>query len=105
MLIGAVVVWMDVDTVVARYNVNGYLCGKLESVDVEHLSNLGSGAIPYLDKLAECDDLRVAHRAELFLDSAFRYEIHEPEDFREWNYLTHAALSHADESFREVKSN
>lgn len=98
MLIGSVVVWMDVDTVVARYNVNGYLSGRLESVDVEHLSNLGSGAIPYLDKLTECDDLQVAHRAELLLDSAFRYEIREPEDFREWNYLTYAALSHADES-------
>ena len=96
--IGSVVVWMDVDTVVARYNVQGYLSGRLETVDVDHLSWLGAGAVPYLHQLTECDDPGIASQARYCLQTDFNYILTEPEDLRGWNYMTHKALPYKDES-------
>ena len=42
----------NADGYIAKYNVDRYVSGSLETVDVDHLSGLGSGAVPYLDRLA-----------------------------------------------------
>ena len=84
MIIGAVVFWADMDTVVARYNVNAYLSGKLESVDMAHLSDLGPAAIPYIGALAEkAPDAFVRNQAKDILENTWYSQ---PEDFRGWNY-------------------
>lgn len=86
--IGAVVVWMDVDTVVARYNVEGYLSGQLASIDTAHLGELGDGALPYVVQLTEADDPEVAQIAR---DLVTYWYIRSPGDFRSWNYVNHNA--------------
>ena len=78
---GAGVLWADVDTQVARYNVRAYQSGALETIDVEHLTRLGPGAIPYIMELTGDDDPEVAKRAQKHLDFA-NYTV---EDFRDWN--------------------
>lgn len=84
LVIGAAVLWTDVDTVVAKYNVESYLSGRLETVDVDHLSGLGSAAVPYLDRLAtEAEDPFVREYAENVLRD---WWIWKPEDLRTWNY-------------------
>lgn len=89
LVIGAVVFWADVDTVVARYNVNAYLSGSLESMDMSHLSSLGSAAVPYIAELAEnATDVFVANQAKDVLEY---WWITQPEDFRGWNYIRHIA--------------
>ena len=92
LVIGAAVSWADVDTQVAKYNVNAYLSGKTETVDVDYLNSLGDGAVPYLAKLAALSNVYehedIANTADFYLVNRWRAE---PEDFRSWNYVNHMA--------------
>lgn len=85
--IGAVVVWMDVDTVVARYNVEGYLSGKLATIDTAHLGELGDGALPYVAQLTTVDDPEIVQTARNLVNYWYIYN---PEDFRSWSYINHS---------------
>ena len=90
LVMGAAVLWADVDSVVAGYNVNAYLSGRLETVDVEHLSDLGSGAVPHLDRLArEAADPAIREYAENVLRN---WRIYTRQDLRAWNYTDYVAL-------------
>lgn len=82
LIIGACVSWADVDTVVASYNFNAYRSGKLETVDMDHLRELGDGAVPYLQKLTEDGDDAIARSALDELHSRARVTSH---DIRSWN--------------------
>jgi hypothetical protein len=86
MLLGAAVLWTDVDSVVAKYNVDSYLSGQLSSVDLPHLKSLGSGAVPHVHRLAqEAPDRITRDRAtEILTVWNNRVEI---SDFRDWNYV------------------
>lgn len=91
LLIGALTAWADVDTVVARYNVTAYQSGKLETVDVYYLGELGKGAVPYIALLQEDDNRLISQQAQDVLDNAY----HETaEDFRDWNYANHVAAEY-----------
>ncbi len=84
MVLGAAVLWVDVDTVAASYNVNAYLEGRLEFVDVEYLGTLSDGAVPYIQKLTGASDRQVAQAAERLLQNRDRAY----EDIRGWNYAS-----------------
>ena len=86
MILGAAVLWTDVDSVVAKYNVDSYLSGQLSSVDLPHLKSLGSGAVPHVHRLAqEAPDKITQERAtEILTVWNNRVEI---SDFRDWNYV------------------
>lgn len=86
--IGAAVIWMDVDTLVARYNVNAYLSGRLETIDTAHLGSLGDGALESVVLLQEAEDPTVA---EIARDLVTNWYVEEPEDFRSWTYVNHHA--------------
>lgn len=63
--------WADVDTQVARYNVEAYRSGVLAQVDLDTLANLSGGATPYLACLLEDSDPEVAQGAlEILADRA-----------------------------------
>ena len=92
LLLGALVSWVDVDTFVAKYNVDAYLAGDLETVDVLHLSVLGDGAVPHIYRLAqEAPDKAIAHQADAALARSWTQA---PEDFRGWNYADHIAVKY-----------
>lgn len=84
LVMGALVLWVDVDTVVAAYNVGAYQKGLLSSVDVQYLSSLSDGAVPYIAELANDRDPQVAQKALHFLNNNTVCV----EDFRDWNYAT-----------------
>ena len=89
LLLGALTIWLDVDSFVAKHNVDAYLSGKLDTIDVSHLDSLGDGAVPHIYRLSqEAADPEVAQMAEDTLD---HWWIHHPEDFRGWNYTNQAA--------------
>ena len=91
LVIGAAVSWADVDTQVAKYNVNAYLSGKMETVDVHYLTSLGHGAVPYIEKISlEAPDKAVAEEAKALLENRW---IAKAEDFRSWNYVNQSALN------------
>ena len=89
LVIGATVSWADVDTVVANYNVNAYLSGKTETVDVHYLNSLGNGAVPYIEKLAQsAPDHTIKEDAQMMIVTRWSAA---PEDFRSWNYVNYTA--------------
>ena len=53
LVMGALVLWVDVDTVVASYNVSAYETGLLKQLDAAYLATLSDGAIPYIARAAE----------------------------------------------------
>ena len=81
LVMGAAVSWMDVDTLVAHYNVRAYQSGKLDTVDVDYLEHLSDGVVPYLQELTKDEDPAV--RVEAKESLAHRYA-QEP-DIRSWN--------------------
>lgn len=82
LLLGGSAFWVDVDTVVAAYNVNAYQTGTLKTVDVEYLGTLGSGAVPQIAKLLDDQDVEVAEAAQRVLDGSYVNW----KDFRSWNF-------------------
>ena len=82
LVIGAAVIWIDVDTVVADYNVSAYLDGRLETVDLSYLAELGDGAAPHIARLLEDTDASVAKQAQAIL---YRHRPFDG-DFRSWNF-------------------
>ena len=85
MVLGALVFWVDVDTVVAKYNVESYRSGALETVDVDYLDRLGPGAMPYVLELTQDEDPAVARKAEALLRRYADYLYIPPQDWRGWN--------------------
>ena len=81
---GAAVLWADVDTQVAKYNVRHYLSGDLAAVDMAHLFSLGPGAVPYMEELTECDDPDLRSRATAFMRC---WTLEKAEDFRELTWI------------------
>lgn len=81
LIIGAVVLWVDVDSVVASYNVNAYLEGRLKHIDLNYLKTLSDGAVPHIHRLTGAGDQQVAAAARDWL--AARKPSYE--DIRGWN--------------------
>lgn len=88
LVMGAAVAWADVDTVVARHNVTGYLEGRYESIDVYYLDSLGNGAVPYIARLTEDTDPIVSEKAKNALPNPAQANW---DDFRDWNYVNYIA--------------
>lgn len=88
LVLGAVVLWVDVDAVAASYNVNAYLEGRLEYVDVEYLGDLSDSAVPHIRKLTEASDPEVARAAQQLLENRNPSYT----DIRGWNYASWKAI-------------
>ena len=99
LVIGALVSWTDIDTQVAKYNVDAYLSGKMETVDLDHLRSLGNGATSHILRLAqEAEDTSVAYDARILL----RRRQTEPDtDIRSWNYVNQKTASLLEDYFAE----
>lgn len=61
------------DRTVASYNVNAYLSGRHDKIDMETLSYLSDSATPYLVKLTKCDDESVKEKAEYAVSRDYDY--------------------------------
>lgn len=97
LILCAGLLWADVDTQVAKYNVRAYRSGKLETVDVSHLSGLSDGAVPYLYELTKDSDTETAQKAR---DSLRRRQM-ENRDLRSWNYASAQAMELMEQFYPE----
>lgn len=88
LVIGAAVLWLDVDTQVARYNVDHFLSGDLSSADMDHLASLGPGAVPEMERLAQCDNPVIRNMA---LDYLKNWYLYTGDDFRSLTVLDQRA--------------
>lgn len=100
----------NVDRVIARHNVEGYLSGKYASIDMDTISNLDSDAVvPYLLELIDDQDDMVANRAKFQLSrrAVQMFVIQEntlvddKNDLRGWNLCTAEAERLLRENFSE----
>ena len=55
---------VGLERTVASYNVNAYLSGKHESIDLEYLYDLGDTAMPYIAKLKDCPNEEISNQAD-----------------------------------------
>jgi len=69
----------NVNAVCARYNYEAWQNGTLEEIDVAAMTELGDEGIPYLVKLADCDDVEVADNAREELKWIYKYNYFEPD--------------------------
>ena len=79
----------NVDGLVARYNVDAWKSGRLDSLDMETICWLGDGAVPTLTELAEDSDPKVAEWAQKELKD--RRPTGDG-DLRSWNLVTQQAI-------------
>jgi len=63
----------NVNSVCARYNYESYENGKLRTIDIEALYDLGEEGIPYLVKLADSKEKEIAQVAKRYLAAAYLY--------------------------------
>lgn len=94
LVMGAVTLWVDVDTQVANYNVSAYLSGRLETVDVGYLEDLGGGAVPALDRLArQAPEAQTRKHAAAALENRRKPDM----DLRGYNFTRNHAWNIAEE--------
>lgn len=100
--------FLNVDRVIAKYNVDAYLSGNLESIDMDTLINLDSDAsVPYILKLVNDPKHDVAQKASAYLSDRadILFEIESGEivaarsDLRSWNLCTATAEKVLEEHF------
>ena len=73
---------VNVDAVVAKYNYDSYVNGRLEGIDVQAIYFLGDEGVPYLAKLTKDNDYVVARQAKRYLHSCYRYDYFDgPDNF------------------------
>lgn len=85
--------WLDVDTQVARYNVRAYQKGSLDTVDVSHLAQLSDGAVPYLYELTADSNPEIAQMAR----DVLRLRTEKADTLRSWNYASGQSASILDQ--------
>ena len=59
--------YINLEKTIARYNVAAYQSGKLETVDVEHIYDMGHSGIEYLDILANDKNEDIAQQSEIYI--------------------------------------
>lgn len=103
-----VLAYSNVDYQIAKYNVDAYVTGKVDTIDVENISDMSSSAVPILIDLVDSEDHIVSKQAktavletiEEYFDVAFnsndftyfptvRYS--ENDDFRTYNRANESA--------------
>lgn len=62
---------VGLERTVASYNVNAYLSGKHEQIDLEYLYELGDAAMPYIAKLKDCSDEEISNQAQASMQYFF----------------------------------
>ena len=65
---------VNVNAICARYNYESYQSGKLDTIDVDALYDLGEEGIPYVVKLASGEDEAIAQKAKEYLAEAYLYD-------------------------------
>ena len=92
----------DIDGMVAKYNIDAYTSGKIDSIDLEYINNLSDSSLIYITDLADSDNHKVAREARKIINRNLERNYHSDifnndtekqnityknnTDFREYNY-------------------
>ena len=86
------------DMQIARYNVRAYAEGRLPTIDVYMLQDLGDAAVPYLLQITQMEQVDVIDREiakELLSDRQWQAK-HNQQDWRAFNLTSYRALQYFD---------
>ncbi len=86
-----VLLFSDADAVVARYNVNAYETGKLDTVDIAMMYELSDAAVQYVLPLMEDENEDVAHKAREYIEAKKDALSRRKDTFANFNLTTHRA--------------
>lgn len=77
----------DVDAQIAKYNINAYQSGQIETLDIDALANLSSSSIPYIVDLMNSEDKEISKQATLISASVYYDYLGDDvkKDFRHFN--------------------
>jgi len=92
-----VLLFSDADALVARYNVNAYKTGKLDTVDVTMMYDLSSSAVPYVLPLTEDENEAVAEKAKEYVEWKKQELAARKDTFANFNLAVHRAKKLLDE--------
>jgi hypothetical protein len=65
---------INVNSVCAHYNYESYINGRLNTIDISAIYELGDEGIPYIIKLTEHEDIAVSCKAMEYLTEAYLYD-------------------------------
>lgn len=81
----------DIDAAVARYNVEAYKDGRLETVDVSYLQELSDSAAPYIIELAADGDENIKNTAQNVISNKIHYDYSDRFEFDENGTLVYSS--------------
>lgn len=97
----------DIDAQIAKYNINAYESGQLDSLDVEAIANLSDSAVSYTAELISSDDAEISKKSVrviaktvtenygdeiIYRDNSFSVNQY-AYDFRQYNYSKSKAIN------------
>ena len=88
-LLFALLNFVNVDGMIAKYNVECYQSGKLEEIDMDMMANLSDAAVPYVLPLTKSNDKVVANEAREYIAS--KKTALEQQSFLDWNWSSYMA--------------
>lgn len=98
----------DIDYQIAKYNVDAYNSGAIDTLDMDTIGDLSDSAVPYLVELTESEDEEIAKRAlricgELYATNYkdyFRAENKSKHSFKDYSYKNSQAVLALDDAKR-----
>lgn len=114
--------YSDIDAVVAKYNIQAYNDGKIDSLDVDYINSLSDSSVTYVIELADCDDHKIAKEARTIIVQKiidedkqiynlaaagdYRYDFnYKPDtDFRSYNYAKDKACKTLEEYYNSLSA-
>lgn len=66
----------DIDSMIAKYNIDAYNSGRIASLDLESIGNLSDSSLEYVDQLIDSDDAEISRDAMSLVANklAFNYD-------------------------------
>ncbi len=93
----------NLDGQIAKYNVEKYISGELDSIDVSYLYSLSDSAHPYISELNKAEDHNVAKNAKYYTVELMLSEYEKYIDFNEDNIYEAVKLNKIND-FREYNA-
>lgn len=92
--------FVNVDAVIAKYNISAYENGSIEELDIGYLDSLSDAAIPYIAELCSSDNTVIADAAKFALMNDYKSSKDNDDSFFEFCLSSYRAdkalISHSD---------
>ena len=99
----AVLIFSDTDAIVARYNIDAYKTGKLDTVDVWMLHDMSDSVVEYVIPLVNDEKQHIREAAESLISKRKKHFENTEDSFADFNLSTWRAKKAIDAYYKETK--